>query len=247
MSMSCEIQPDSPRVGAVVVAAGESRRMDGVDKILHPLGGMPLIWHSISTLSAHPRICEIVLVTSKGRILQIETLINDHGFASAVIVCEGGESRQDSVQKGLERLGDCDLVVIHDGARPFITPELLDRGISMASLTSASTAAVPVKDTIKESDERDVVVRTIPRDRLWSVQTPQIFRTSLLRKAHSLVQDIVTDDASMVEAIGHPVKIFFGSYSNIKITTPEDLAIAEAIFDRAAGNRRANMSREHRE
>ena len=247
MSMSCEIQTDGPRVGAVIVAAGESRRMDGIDKILYPLSELPLIWHSISALSAHPQICEIVLVTSRGRILEMNTLLSDNGFTNSVIVCEGGERRQDSVRQGLERLDDCDLVVVHDGARPFITSELLDRGISMASLTGAATAAVPVKDTIKESDEEGVVVRTIPRDRLWSVQTPQIFRTSLLRKAHSLVQDIVTDDASMVEAIGHPVKLFFGSYSNIKITTPEDLAIAEAIFNRAAGNRAAETSREHRE
>ena len=186
MSMSCEIQTDGPRVGAVIVAAGESRRMDGIDKILYPLSELPLIWHSISALSAHPQICEIVLVTSKGRILQMKTLLSDNGFANSVIVCEGGERRQDSVRQGLERLGDCDLVVVHDGARPFITSELLDRGISMASLTGAASAAVPVKDTIKESDEEGVVVRTIPtRSALVSTDATDIQNIAAQKGAQS--------------------------------------------------------------
>ena len=149
-----------------------------------------------------------------------------HAPAGAVSVCKGGERRQDSVLRGLERLGSCDLVVIHDGARPFITPELLDRGIAAALEEGAAIAAVPVKDTIKQSDDCDVVERTLPRDRLWAVQTPQIFDASVIREAHEKVKETVTDDSSMVEAIGHPVKVFQGSYFNIKVTTPEDLTIA---------------------
>ena len=151
-------------------------------------------------------------------------------------ICAGGERRQDSVRRGLERLGDCELVVVHDGARPFIGAEMLDRGISVAQDCGTAIAAVPVKDTIKQSDDRGLVTQTIPRDGLWTVQTPQIFDASLLREAHQRVHDMVTDDASMVEAIGHPVKLFFGSYYNIKVTTPEDLTIARAIIGENIAN-----------
>ena len=218
-----------------MVAAGESRRMQGIDKIFYPLDGTPLLWHSISVLRAHPLIGRTVLVTSKRNIAQAQDLIAARHQSGSISVREGGERRQDSVRLGLEGLDGCDLVVVHDGARPFISQELLDRGISAAQDGGAAIAAVPVKDTIKQSDDTDIVARTIPRDRLWSVQTPQIFGASLLREAHQRVQEMVTDDASMVEAMGHPVKVFFGSYYNIKITTPEDLTLAQAIVSLRAG------------
>ena len=229
MSKSSEAQPDAPRVGAVVVAAGESSRMQGIDKIFYPLNGIPLVWHSISVLRAYPPVNDIVLVTSGGSIAQAEALVAEQNAATAVSVCEGGERRQDSVLLGIERLGDCELVIVHDGARPFISAELLDVGISIAQESGAAIAAVPVKDTVKQSDDGTTVSRTLARDRLWAVQTPQIFRKSLLLKAHRDVSDAVTDDASMVEAIGHPVSLFPGSYYNIKVTTPEDLTFAQAI------------------
>ena len=243
MGISHEVQPDVPpdvtNVGAVVVAAGESRRMKGIDKIFHPLNGKPLVWHSVSVLQAHPRVKHIVLVISKVNIGHAEALVAERNAAAIVSVCEGGRRRQDSVLLGLERLGDCGLVIVHDGARPFISAELLDKGISIAEESGAAIAAVPVKDTIKksgkQSDQGDIVTRTVPRDRLWAAQTPQIFRTSLLREAHRRVSDAVTDDASMVEAIGHPIRLFFGSYYNIKVTTPEDLTFAQAIFNLNAG------------
>ena len=220
MSALNETQSYAPNVGAIVVAAGESRRMQGIDKIFHPLNGVPLVWHSISVLRAHPLIDHIVLVTSKRNIEQAQDLIAAQHSGSNISVCEGGERRQDSVRLGLEKLDSCDLVVVHDGARPFISQELLERGLSAAQDGCAAIAAVPVKDTIKQSDGGDMVARTIPRDRLWSVQTPQIFSALLLKEAHQRVQEMVTDDSSMVEAIGHPVKLFFGSYNNMKVTTP---------------------------
>ena len=214
--------------------------MRGTDKIFYPLGGLPLILHSISVLSAHPRINEIVLVTSRRSITRAEALIANRQHGGAITVCAGGERRQDSVRIGLDRLGDCDLVIVHDGARPFITPELLDRGILAARDSGAAVAAVPVKDTIKQSDNHNLVMQTIPRDRLWAVQTPQVFRTSMLRQAHRKVLDTVTDDASIVEALGYPVKVFTGSYYNIKVTTPEDLTIAQGIVGLSAGQSREN-------
>ena len=234
-----EVQLNEKRVGAVVVAAGASQRMQGVDKIFYPLDGMPLIWHSISSLLAHPSISDIVLVTSKGNITRAEDLVASESSAGNVTVREGGERRQDSVLLGLDNLDGCELVVVHDGARPFISSELLDRGISGALQDGAAIAAVPVKDTIKMSDSEDMVTRTIPRDGLWTVQTPQVFKTSLLKEAHHQVSEMVTDDASMVEAIGHPVRLFLGSYYNIKVTTPEDLTIANAIVNLRNGDARS--------
>lgn len=236
MSEHNEAMGDVPRLGAIVVAAGQSSRMRGVDKIFYPLAGMPLVWHSLSILLSHPSVIRTVLVTAKENVRQADELIASHAPRGEVSVCKGGERRQDSVLRGLERLGDCDMVVVHDGARPFITTELLDRGIAAALEKGAAIAAVPVKDTIKQSDDSDVVERTLPRDRLWAVQTPQIFNASLLKEAHGKVHETVTDDSSMVEAIGHPVKLFQGSYSNIKVTTPEDLTIARAIIKEIAAN-----------
>ena len=236
-----EVQLNDKRVGAVVVAAGASQRMQGVDKIFYPLDGIPLVWHSISALLAHPSIRDIVLVTSKENIARAEELVACQSSAGKVTVREGGDRRQDSVLRGLDSLDDCELVVVHDGARPFISPELLDRGISVALQDGAAIAAVPVKDTIKMSDSDDMVTQTIPRDRLWSVQTPQVFKTSLLEEAHRQVSEMVTDDASMVEAIGHPVRLFLGSYYNIKVTTPEDLTIANTIVTLRNGDARSTQ------
>ncbi len=230
MSAHNEVKNHVPKLGAIVVAAGQSSRMRGVDKIFYPLGGMPLIWHSLLSLLSHPSISRTVLVTAKENVRRADELIASQAPGEEISVCKGGERRQDSVLRGLEQLGDCDLVIVHDGARPFITTELLDRGIAAALENGAAIAAVPVKDTIKQSNDSDVVERTIPRDRLWAVQTPQIFDALLLKEAHQKVHETVTDDSSMIEAIGHPVKVFQGSYFNIKVTTPEDLTIARAIL-----------------
>ena len=230
MDSSREIQSDAPRVGAVVVAAGESRRMGGIDKVFFPLNGIPLVCHSLAALDAHAGVDEIVLVTSESSVERAKAMAAEHRLTSISGVYAGGERRQDSVRLGMEKLGDCDLVVVHDGARPFLDDALLDRGIAAAQEHGAASAAVPVKDTVKRADDGNIVTRTIPRDRLWAVQTPQVFGMSLLQEAHRRVRAPVTDDASMVEAIGRPVKLFLGSYYNIKVTTPEDLTIAQAIM-----------------
>ena len=224
-----ESKSHPPRVGAIVLAAGQSRRMEGIDKLFFSLNGRPLIWYSILALTSHPLISEVSIVTSKANIAKTNDVVTSRALDACVRVCEGGDRRQDSVLKGLSRLHECEFVVVHDGARPFISSRMVTSGISMALKYDAAIAAVPVKDTIKDSDGNGLVTQTIPRDNLWAVQTPQVFRTTLLKEAHRRVRKSVTDDASMVEAIGHPVRLFLGSDHNIKVTTPEDLIIANAI------------------
>ena len=151
-------------------------------------------------------------------------------------VCAGGERRQDSVRLGLERLPECEWVIVHDGARPLLDGDMITAGMEAARPTGAAVAAVPVTDTIKMVDADGVVTRTIERDRLWAVQTPQVFRRQLLIDAHRSVTHDVTDDASMTELIGAGVKIFMGSYDNLKVTTPDDLVVARSIL---SGRKRA--------
>jgi 2-C-methyl-D-erythritol 4-phosphate cytidylyltransferase len=134
------------------------------------------------------------------------------------------------VRLGLERLPQCDWVIVHDGARPLLDGETITSGLEAARSTGAAVAAVPVKDTIKMADAHGVVTRTVERDRLWAVQTPQVFRRQLLADAHRSITRDVTDDASMAELIGVSVKVFMGSYDNLKVTTPDDLVVARSIL-----------------
>jgi len=162
-------------------------------------------------------------------------LVAEKGWSKVTEVCLGGVRRQDSVREGLNKLKGCDWVVIHDGARPFLTLDLIRDGLKAGQVTGAAVVAVPVKDTIKLGDGGMMVKTTLNRQALWAVQTPQTFRFDIITKAHEQITADVTDDASMVEQLGYKVKLYMGSYDNIKITTPEDLALAEVI----ARNRKA--------
>jgi 2-C-methyl-D-erythritol 4-phosphate cytidylyltransferase len=146
-----------------------------------------------------------------------------------VEICAGGKRRQDSVRQGLNELDDCDWIIIHDAARPFLTADLIDDGLEAVQTTGAAVAAVPIKDTVKLGGSDMMVSRTLNREELWAVQTPQIFRFDIIAEAHEQVKEDVTDDASMVEQLGRKVRLYMGSYNNIKITTLEDLALAELI------------------
>ena len=231
-----------PRVGAIVVAAGESRRMAGVDKVFASLRDRPLISYSLGALHDVPEIDDIVLVLSPQNLEQGRELVEASGWHKVREVRRGGDRRQDSVRNGLEALPDVEWVIVHDGARPFIDGELIARGLEEAARTGAAVAAVPVKDTIKSADSELLVTRTLPRDELWAAQTPQVFRKELLAEAHQRVAEDVTDDASMVERVGGKVRIFMGSYYNIKVTTPEDLTVAEAVLNaRVSGESRAGQ------
>lgn len=223
-----------PMVGAIIVAAGSSRRMGGRDKLFLPLLGRPLLSYTIQAFQASPQVDTIVLVLAQHNLAQGRRLVQECGFHKVRAICTGGQRRQDSVRRGLERLADVHWVLVHDGARPCVDAGLIDRALRQVTETGAATAAVPVKDTIKLAGADMLVDRTLPRDQLWAVQTPQVFLRSLLAEAHQRVAEDVTDDAAMVERIGGKVRLFMGSYENIKVTTPEDVAIAEALL-RARG------------
>ena len=217
-------------VGAVVVAAGSSSRMGGVDKILAPVLDRPLFCFALDQLEAFPPVTEIVLVLDSGSLTQGRELVDARGYRKVTHVCPGGKRRQDSVRSGLDALTPCDWVIVHDGARPCLDLPMLERGLAAVQEAGAAVAGVPVKDTIKVVSDQGAVVDTPDRKSLWAAQTPQIFRYDLLRDAHDRCIEDVTDDAMMVESLGHSVKMFLGSYENLKVTTPEDLILAEAFL-----------------
>ena len=228
---------DIPIASAIVVAAGRGVRMGGADKIFDPLPGAPerpALAYSVEALEASPIIGAIVLVVSADRVARCETLARERAWSKVVDVCPGGERRQDSVAAGLSRLTDADWVVVHDGARPFLTADMIARGLCAARQTGAAAAAVAVTDTIKRVDADGFSTETLDRERLRSIQTPQVFRRELLADAHAHADGMFTDDAAMVERIGGRVRLFEGARDNIKLTTPEDYAAAGAILARRA-------------
>jgi 2-C-methyl-D-erythritol 4-phosphate cytidylyltransferase len=218
------------KVGVIIVAAGESHRMQGVDKILAPLGDKPVLAWSIEAFEQCPKVDRIILVNSEKHLGPVKCLTVDHKWTKVVDVCVGGRRRQDSVAAGLKMLGRCDWVVIHDGARPLVSRDIIERGLQAAEETGAAAAAVPVTDTIKLAGDDQIVIETPPRTRLWAVQTPQIFRLAIIEKAYRQAKGDVTDDAMLVEQIGGKVKLFMGSNDNLKITIPRDLKVAELLI-----------------
>ncbi len=221
---------DQQRVGAVIVAAGSSRRMGGVDKVFVLLGGEPILTRVVDAFQGCSPIDQVVVVLSEQNLEQGKQLVLKQGWSKVIDVCAGGRQRQDSVAAGLRRLGNCDWVVIHDGARPLVTVDLINRGLEAAEETGAAVAAVPVTDTIKLAGDDRLVHQTLSRQNLWAVQTPQVFRIDMITEAYSRVNGDVTDDASLVEQMGYRVKIYMGSYDNIKISAPDDLALAEVLW-----------------
>jgi 2-C-methyl-D-erythritol 4-phosphate cytidylyltransferase/2-C-methyl-D-erythritol 2,4-cyclodiphosphate synthase len=224
------------KVGAIIVAAGKSERMGGVEKIFALIDGKPLLAHSVETFQQSPTVDSIVIVLAKDKVGIGLDLARKYHWSKVVAVCPGGTRRQDSVSEGFKHLGKVDWVMIHDGARPCVTQDIIERGLEAARESDAAIPAMPVADTIKVVSSDSYVKDTPPRDKLWSVQTPQVFRFDIISEAHRKAKGNVTDDASMVESLGHKVKVFKGSYTNIKVTTPEDLIITEAII-RSGGTR----------
>ncbi len=218
------------KVGAVIVAAGESRRMEGIDKLMAQLGGMPLLVRATRPFQQCRLVDQIVVVVSSENRARCRHLVTGGEWSKVSDVCLGGRRRQDSVAEGLKRLDGCDWVIIHDGARPLVTVELIERGVAAVEETGAAAAAVPVKDTIKVVGDDGLVRQTPPRRDLWAVQTPQVFRADIITEACRKMEDDVTDDASLVEQLGYKVKLYMGSYDNIKITTPNDLALARVLL-----------------
>jgi 2-C-methyl-D-erythritol 4-phosphate cytidylyltransferase len=216
------------KVGVVIVAAGTSQRMTGVNKIFAPLRGKPLLAWSADTCQSCRLVRQIVLVLNDKDLARGQELRKERDW-SKVTVCLGGARRQDSVKEGLRRIKDCDWVMIHDGARPFLTANLIEDGLNIVGQMGAAVAAVPVKDSIKLVDNEDLTVETLKRERLWAAQTPQIFSFGIITRAYENVTSEVTDDAAAAERLGYKVRLYMGDYRNIKVTTPEDLALARII------------------
>jgi len=221
---------NNQKTTAIIVAAGRGERMGGVGKMFAPLAGKPVLAWAVDTFQKCTLIDQIVVVLAENDLERGKELAGEQGWSKVTDICPGGEERQESVSAGLNKLKDCHWVVIHDGARPLVTEDLIKNGLEAAKDCGAAVAAVPVTDTIKLADDNDFVMGTPPRKSLWAVQTPQVFRFDIINEAHRRTQGMATDDASLVERLGYRVKLFMGSYDNIKITIPSDLALAEILL-----------------
>lgn len=218
------------KVGAVIAAAGSSQRMSGTDKIFADLNGAPVLSHVVEVFQECTAVDQIVIIINQYSFDKGRNLIANNSWPKVTGIYPGGERRQDSVMRGLEKLQDCHWVIIHDGARPLVTTDLIQQGLETAMETGAAIAAVPVTDTIKVAGDDHFVLGTPPRRNLWAIQTPQVFRFDLIDNAYKQLKLEVSDDAAAVENLGYRVKLYQGSYDNIKITTPDDLLIAGVLW-----------------
>ncbi len=217
-------------VKAVIVAGGSSSRMGGVDKIFATIADKPVIAHTIDAFERCGAINGIVLVLPKTSLEKGKELVGKYGYKKVEKVCEGGDTRQRSVSNGLKEVGECDFVEVHDGARPCVSIEVIEKGIEEAMREGIAIAASPVYDTIKHVDEKSMVKQTLDRSELRAIHTPQVFRSEIIRKIYENPPIEATDDAGLAEKLGYPVKVYEDAKENIKITTIGDLAIAETIL-----------------
>lgn len=226
-------QPKPPGCAMVVVAAGSSQRM-GQDKMFLELEGKPVLAHTLEALEASGRVEEMVVVTREDLVGAVATLCRDLGLVKVKSVVRGGATRVESARLGAAEVSQgAKLLGIHDGARPFISPQVMERVVDKAAQTGAAAPAIPVQDTIKVA-VNGVVDHTPDRSTLFAVQTPQIFDADLIRGAlEKALQDNapLTDDCSAVERLGMPVSLVEGDRNNIKLTTPADLAVARVILE----------------
>jgi 2-C-methyl-D-erythritol 4-phosphate cytidylyltransferase len=221
---------DNQKVGAIIAAAGKGERMDGVDKMLVSLAGRPVLARVVGVFQQSALIDQIIVVLGKHNLEPGKKLLAGGGFSKVTDVCPGGWRRQESVACGLGKLKGCHWVVIHDGARPLLTADLIEAGLEAAKESGAAVAALPVADTIKLAGDDGFVMGTPPRANLRAAQTPQVFRSDIITAAYAQPAGEATDDASLVEKLGYRVKLFMGSYDNIKLTTANDLALAEVLW-----------------
>ena len=227
---------------AVLAAAGQGRRMGGgSNKAFLPLLSRPMLLRSAQALSASKKIDAMLIVAAPEEEAEVRRILSQDDTLKPWQVVAGGSERQYSIANALKALpGGTDYVAVHDAARPLVLPESVDAVVEAAQRQRAAGLAVPVKDTIKESDAAGCVVATPPRERLWAIQTPQVFEAALLRQAYAQAAAegfLGTDDASLVERLGVPVHLVQGQYSNLKVTTPEDLVVAEAILQQRGEER----------
>ena len=220
---------------AVIVAAGKGRRMGTeISKQFLPLCGKEILAHTVEKFEKAACIRDIILVTGGDALQDVRQMVQEYGWKKIISVTEGGKERQDSVFLGLQQVPqDTEIVLIHDGVRPFVTEEILERSIAAAKETGGCVAGVPAKDTIKVCDAEGFAIATPDRSTLRQIQTPQTFRRKEILAAYEKAKAdgfLGTDDASVAEHSGFPVRVIMGSYSNIKITTKEDLLIGAAFL-----------------
>lgn len=223
------------KVSVVIVAGGKGRRMGAkVNKVFLTLGGKPLLYHTLKNFSQNKYINEIIVVTAQDETdFCFNEIIKKYNINKVSAVISGGIERQDSVYNGLKALKNCDIVLIHDGARPFVNDRMIEEGIKNAKDYGACACGVKPKDTMKVIDKNNFSEKTVDRESLFIVQTPQCFKYDIIMQCHKCIKIdklMVTDDTSIVENYGYKVFLYEGSYNNIKITTPEDLAIGEEIL-----------------
>jgi len=219
---------------AIILAAGTGSRMKlKYNKVLHEIN-KPLLYYTILAFEKNTLINTVVIVTSANDLPAIQKIVQDGDFSKVHDVILGGDTRQASSYNGTKHAKDAHIVAVHDGARPFVSDTVITKCIESAQKYGGSIAAVPSKDTMKFSTEDGFVEKTLDRDKLWSVQTPQTFQREILLEAHekALADNFEgTDEASLVERINKPIYIVESTYDNIKITTPEDLILAEKIIE----------------
>jgi 2-C-methyl-D-erythritol 4-phosphate cytidylyltransferase/2-C-methyl-D-erythritol 2,4-cyclodiphosphate synthase len=238
--MGIEARPGS--LGAIVVGAGSGRRMGGREKAFLPVLGRPMLAHSVEVLERTPEVDSICLVLAAASVPTGAALVHQQGWKKVAAIVPGGHARQDSVRAGLAALPGCEWLLVHDAARPLITPDVVRRGLAAARRSGAAAAATPVRDTLKRvrPEGGGVVAATIPRNGLWAAQTPQVFRAAVLVAAFEAAgagAGEYTDDAALVEAMGHEVHVFDGAIDNLKVTVPEDVPIVEALLRARGGGR----------
>lgn len=224
-----------PYVSAVIVAAGSATRMEGIDKQLAELGGVPVVIRSIMAFEASQLVDEIVVVTREESVPEMNRTLQEFECRKVRSIVAGGKTRQKSVQNGVASVNDlCEYVAVHDGARPLVQTEAIDTCIRDAMEHGAAILSVPVKDTIKAAGAGHTVERTVERTGLFLAQTPQVFEVAAYREAVQRAEELggeFTDDSSLMEAAGKPVYLSRGHYGNIKITTPDDLVLAQALLE----------------
>ena len=222
-------------VSAIIVAAGQSRRMGGdTSKQFILIDGVPVIVRTLKAFEIAERIREVVIAARQEDIPQMYALIQDYEITKVKQIITGGETRQESVFRAIAQVDEnADFLAIHDGARPLIRPQEIDLAVSAAVEHGAAALGVPVKDTVKQVDADGKIVDTPERSTLWAVQTPQVFSRALYLRAAEQAGEAaaqLTDDCQLIERTGAPVYLVRGAYANLKITTPEDLLVAESFL-----------------
>ena len=225
-------------VSAIIVAAGSSRRM-GFDKLFAPLAGKPVLWHSLKAFSDTKEVDEILIVTREERMDEVEKLVGSQRFKKVSKVISGGSERHISVWNGLQAVDskDSEFIAIHDGARPLVTPKLIQSCLKLAESHGAACCASQIPDTVKRASVEQMVTESVERKGLWAMQTPQIFSSGLILQAYAALMakhEMVTDEVSAVQKLGKKIALFKNDDWNMKITFPHDLELAEHVLDMRA-------------